>query len=36
MIVSIELEDKEDILKVRENKTELDCQCGGICQVLRD
>ena len=36
MIVSIELEEEDDIQKVRENKTELECPCKGKCFPLRD
>jgi len=36
LIVSLELEDEEDILNVREDKMILDCPCGGKCVPLRD
>lgn len=36
MIVSIELDDADDILKVREDETTLECPCGGQCFPLRD
>ena len=35
-IFSVELEDAEDIKKVRDDKMDLECSCGGKCQVLRD
>lgn len=36
LIVSVELEEDEDILKVREDETVLECPCGGKCYPLRD
>ena len=36
MIVSVELEEEEDLIKVRENLFILDCPCEGKCYVLRD
>lgn len=36
MIVSVELEDKEDLEKVVEDKLALECPCGGQSYVLRD
>lgn len=36
LIVSLELEDEEDISKVREDEMHLDCPCGGKCLPLRD
>lgn len=36
LILSLELEDEEDILRVREDEMNLDCPCGGKCLPLRD
>jgi len=36
MILSLELEDDEDIIKVNENLFDLECNCGGVSSVLRD
>jgi len=36
MIVSIDLEDEEDIQNVQDNKLFLDCPCGGKSEVLRN
>lgn len=36
MIVSIELEDEEDLERVHEDKFVLECPCGGKSCVLRD
>jgi hypothetical protein len=36
MIVSIELEGEEDLIKVNEDKFFLECPCGGKSCVLRD
>jgi len=36
LIVSIDLEEEEDIQKVREDETVLECPCGGKCFPLRD
>lgn len=36
MILSVEIEDKEDLEKVHENKVFIECPCGGRCEVLRD
>ncbi len=36
MIVSIELEDEEDLERVHEDKFVLECPCGGKSRVLRD
>ena len=36
MIVSVKLEEQEDIQKVDDNKMILECPCGGKCHVLRD
>jgi len=36
MILSVDLEDKEDIEKVQQDKMILECPCGGECVVLRD
>ncbi len=35
-ILSIKLEDEEDLKKVQENKMILECVCGSKCFVLRD
>jgi hypothetical protein len=36
MIVSVDLEDEEDLQKVHDNKFILECPCGGKSHVLRD
>jgi uncharacterized C2H2 Zn-finger protein len=36
MIVSVKFESSEEIEKVQENKTILECSCGGHCLILRD
>jgi hypothetical protein len=36
MIVSIELEDEEDLIKVNEDLFVLECPCGSKSHVLRD
>ena len=36
MIVSIELEDEEDLVKVQEDLFVLECPCGSKSHVLRD
>ncbi len=36
MIVSIELDEQEDLDKVQDDKLDFECQCGGVCKVLRD
>ncbi len=36
MIVSVELEDEEDLKKVFDNELVLECPCGGKSHVLRD
>ena len=36
MIVSIELEEEEDLERVHEDKFVLECPCGGKSRVLRD
>ena len=36
MILSVDLEEDEDLEKVQENKMVLECPCGGECTVLRD
>jgi Fe2+ or Zn2+ uptake regulation protein len=36
MIVSVDLEDEDDIQDVNENKLELSCPCGGKSKVLRN
>ncbi len=36
MIVSVEFEEQEEIEKVQENKTILECSCGGRCIILWD
>jgi hypothetical protein len=35
-ILSIELEDEEDLEKAHNNKIKLECPCGGNCKILRD
>jgi hypothetical protein len=36
MIVSVEFDEPEEIEKVQENKTILECPCRGHCLILRD
>ena len=36
MIVSVNLEDEEDLIKVNEDLFILECPCGGKSHVLRD
>ena len=36
MIVAIEFEEPEDLEKVRDDKVQLECPCGGMCLILRD
>ena len=36
MILSIELDDQEEIEKVDQDKVALECPCGSHCHVLRD
>ena len=36
MIVSIELEEEDELEQVHENKFVLECACGGKSRVLRD
>jgi hypothetical protein len=36
MIVAIELENEEDLIKVHEDLFILECPCGGKSHVLRD
>lgn len=36
LIVSVDLEEKQDLEDVQDNKIELECPCGGRCKVLRD
>lgn len=36
MIVSVTIDDEEDLEKIRENKMELECPCKGISRVLLD
>jgi hypothetical protein len=36
MILSVELEDEEDLISVQEDKMILECPCEGKCYVLRD
>jgi len=36
MIVSVELEEEDELEQVRENKLILECPCGGQSKVLRD
>ena len=36
MIVSVELEDEEDLESVHEDKFILECPCGGRSFILRD
>jgi len=35
-IFSVNLDDIEDIQKVRDDQMDLECSCGGKCNVLRD
>jgi len=36
MIVSVEFDNQEEIEDVQENKTVLECPCGGHCIILWD
>lgn len=36
LIISVELEDPEDLEDVQENKIELECPCEFKCKVLRN
>lgn len=36
LILSVEIEEEEDLHKVEEKKLVLECPCGGICRVLMD
>jgi hypothetical protein len=36
MILSVILEDKEDLKKVNDNEMYLECPCGGMCLILRN
>lgn len=36
MIVSIELEEEDELEQVHDNKLILECPCGGKSHVLRD
>ncbi len=36
LILSVDLEDEEDLEKVVEDKIVLECPCGGLCYILRD
>ena len=36
MIVSVELDDEEDLKKVYDNEFVLECLCQGKCIILRD
>jgi len=36
LILSIELEEQEDLEKVNENKVIIECPCGGKCKILRN
>lgn len=38
MILSIEFdkEDLDNLENLKDNKMELECACGGICEILRD
>ncbi len=36
MIVSVELEEEDELEQVNENKLVLECPCGGKSKVLRD
>ena len=36
MILSVSLEDKEDLKKVNDNEMYLECPCSGICKILRN
>lgn len=36
MILSIELEEEEDLKKVQDDEMVLECPCSGHCTVLRD
>ena len=35
-ILSLDIEEPEDLEKVRDNKMVVECPCGGKCYVLRD
>jgi len=36
MILSVDFEDEEDLIKVQEDLLILECPCGGKSKVLRD
>jgi hypothetical protein len=36
MILSVDLEDEDDLERVQDDKMVLECLCGGHCKVLRD
>ena len=36
MLLSVDLENDDDIEKMNDNELELDCVCGGQCAALRD
>lgn len=36
MILSVDLDEEDDLEKVQEDKMTLECPCGGQCVVLRD
>jgi hypothetical protein len=36
MIVSVEIEEEEEIKEIHENKFVFECVCGGKSKILRD
>ena len=36
IILSVEIDEEEDLNKIEEKKLVLECPCGGICRVLMD
>ena len=36
LIMAVDIEKKEDLKKVEDNKMFLECPCGSTCKILRD
>jgi len=36
MIIAVKFDEKEEVENIQENKTILECSCGGDCIILRD